>query len=73
MRVEQAMQLAHLLLKDNTIAIDTIEEKGCLRNQKPIPVPVTEKMPLFVLYNTAWIDSSGVVKFYPDVYKKLTH
>jgi L,D-transpeptidase YcbB len=73
MRVEKAMQLAHLLLKDNTIAVDTIEEKGCLRNQKPIPVAVTEKMPLFVLYNTAWVDSTGAVQFYPDIYKKFAH
>ena len=73
MRVEKAMQLAHLLLKGNTIAVDTIEEKGCLRNQKPIAVAVSEKMPLFVLYNTVWVDSSGAVKFYPDVYSKRKH
>ena len=29
MRVEKAMELAHLLLVGNTIAVDTLEEKGC--------------------------------------------
>jgi murein L,D-transpeptidase YcbB/YkuD len=71
-RVEKAIELAHLALKDNTIAIDTLEEKGCLRNQKPITVPVSEKIPVFVLYNTAWVDSSSRVRFYGDVYNKFS-
>jgi L,D-transpeptidase YcbB len=71
-RVEKAMQVARLLLGNNTIAVDTIEEKGCLRNQKPIPVELAEKIPLFVLYNTAWVDSSGALKFSGDVYNKFS-
>ena len=71
MRVEKAIELGHVVLKDNTIAIDTLEEKGCLRNQKPISVPVLEKIPVFVLYNTAWVDSSATVRFYEDVYNKF--
>ena len=72
MRVEKAIELGHVVLKDNAIAIDTLDEKGCLRNQKPIPVPVTEKIPVFVLYNTAWVDSSATVRFYEDVYSKFS-
>lgn len=71
-RVEKAIELAHFLLKENTIAIDTLEEKGCLRNQAPIVVPVSEKIPVFVLYNTAWIDSTALVQFNDDIYKKLS-
>ncbi|MGZ5134978.1 MAG: L,D-transpeptidase family protein [Flavitalea sp.] len=71
-RVEKAIGLAHVALKNNTIAIDTLEEKGCLRNQKPIPVPVAGKIPVFVLYNTAWVDSSATVRFYEDVYNKFS-
>jgi L,D-transpeptidase YcbB len=70
-RVKKAIELAHLVLKDNTIAIDTLEEKGCLNNQRPIIVPASEPIPVFVLYNTAWVDSAGVVRFYENVYNKV--
>jgi len=69
-RVEKAIELARFVLNDNTVAIDTITEKGCLQNQKPISVPALQKVPLFVLYNTAWADSSGTVRFYEDVYER---
>ena len=68
MRVEKAMELAHLLLAGNTIAIDTLEEKGCLRNQSPITVPANLPMNVIVLYNTAWFNAAGEVSFSPDVY-----
>ncbi|HEY8895641.1 MAG TPA: L,D-transpeptidase family protein [Niastella sp.] len=72
MRVEKAIELAHFLLKDNTIAIDTLEEKGCVRHQAPLPIPVKDKINLLVVYNTAWFDSSGVVQFNDDIYRKNT-
>lgn len=71
MRVERAMDLAHLLLRGNTVAVDTLEQKGCLINQSPITVPATTPVPVFVLYNTAWVDSSGTVSFSEDVYGRL--
>lgn len=71
MRVEKAIELAHFLLKGNAIAIDTLEEKGCLNNQPPKTVPVTQ-VPVFVLYNTAWTDSSATVQFNDDIYEKLS-
>lgn len=71
MRVKRAIELAHYLLKENTIAIDTLEEKGCILHQAPLPIPVKEKVPLFVLYNTAWFDSTGLVQFNDDIYRKL--
>ncbi|MDP4285187.1 MAG: L,D-transpeptidase family protein [Bacteroidota bacterium] len=70
MRVEKAVELARFVLKDNTIAVDTITEKSCLYNQKPISVPVNEKVPLFVLYSPAWVDSSATVRFYGNIYNK---
>jgi murein L,D-transpeptidase YcbB/YkuD len=70
MRVEKAMELAHLLLAGNTIAVDTLEEKGCLRNQAPITVPATRPMNVIVLYNTAWFNSAGDISFSEDVYRK---
>lgn len=71
-RVEKAMELAHYLLKENSVAVDTLEEKGCLLNKKPLTIPLKQAVPIFVLYNTAWIDSAATVKFYPDIYRKFS-
>jgi len=70
MRVEKATDLARLVLKNNMIAIDTLEEKGCLYNQAPVVVPADEIIPVFVLYNTAWVDSAGRGSFSEDIYRK---
>ncbi len=71
MRMQKPMEMGHLLLKNNRIAIDTLEQKGCLRNQSPIVVHASEHMPVVVWYNPAGIDSAGRVLFYEDVYRKF--
>jgi len=71
MRMEKPMELGHLVLKNNMKAIDTLEQKGCLRNQSPITVNADENMPVIVWYNPAGIDSTGRVLFYGDVYQKF--
>ena len=71
MRMEKPMELGHLVLKNNHIAIDTLEQKGCLRNQSPIVVHADQHMPVIVWYNPAGIDSAGRVLFYEDVYDKF--
>ncbi len=70
-RLENPMELGHLILKNNPIAIDTLEQKGCLRNQQPVIVPVQESMPVIVWYNMIGIDSTDRVIFFEDIYKKL--
>jgi murein L,D-transpeptidase YcbB/YkuD len=71
MRMEKPIELGHLVLKDNQVAIDTLTEKGCLKNQSPITVPADVKMPVIVWYNPAGVDSTGSVLFFEDVYKKF--
>jgi murein L,D-transpeptidase YcbB/YkuD len=71
MRLQKAMELGRYIMQGNTIALDTLSEKGCLKNQSPITVPATEKIPVFVLYQTAWVDGSGSVFFYDDVYDRV--
>ena len=71
MRVQKAIELAHLILKGNTIAIDTLEEKGCLLHQSPVVVPANDTMAVFVLYNTAWITAGMNISFHEDIYDKL--
>lgn len=70
MRVEKAVELAHLLLGNNHIAIDTLTAKGCLYQQAPIVVKAEKPWPLVVLYSTAWFTKDGAVRFYGDVYNK---
>lgn len=71
MRMEKPMELGHLALKNNTIAIDTLEEKGCLRNQSPVKVHATNHMPVIVWYNPAGTDVSGNLVFFGDIYGKF--
>lgn len=71
MRMEKPMELGHLVLNNNSAAIDTLEQKGCLRNQSPITVTAGLKMPVIVWYNPAGIDSAGRVIFYEDIYNKF--
>lgn len=71
MRMEKPMELGHMVLKNNSIAIDTLTEKGCIYNQSPIVVNADVKMPVIVWYNPAGIDSTGRVVFYEDVYRKF--
>jgi len=71
MRMEKPMELGHLVLKNNHLAIDTLEQKGCLRNQSPIIVEADEHIPVIVWYNPVGIDSTGRVVFYDDVYNRF--
>lgn len=72
MRVQKAMELAHIVLRNNSIALDTLEDKGCLRNKAPIVVPADQQLPVFVIYSTAWIDANGRISFNEDIYRKLS-
>jgi murein L,D-transpeptidase YcbB/YkuD len=71
MRMEKPMELGHLILKNNSIAIDTLEQKGCLRNQSPVVVPADDPMPVIVWYNPVDIDANGRIVFYEDMYNKF--
>jgi murein L,D-transpeptidase YcbB/YkuD len=71
MRMEKPMELGHLLLKNNSIAIDTLEQKGCLHNQSPIIIPAVEAIPVIVWYNPAGLDAMGRLVYYRDIYEKF--
>lgn len=70
-RVEKAKELSHILLKDNSLAVDTLDEKGSLLGRKPTVLKLSSKIPVLILYNTAWFDMKGNVRFYSDIYSKL--
>lgn len=71
MRMEKPMELGHMILGNNSIAIDTLEQKGCLRNQSPVIVPALNRIPVVVWYNPAGTDAQGRVLFYEDIYKRF--
>lgn len=71
MRVEKPVELAHLLLGRNRIAIDTLTAKGCLNQQVPKPVAVEKELRVMILYSTVWYTKDGELRFYDDVYKKF--
>ena len=51
--------------------IDTLTQKGCLRNQAPITVHADVHMPVIVWYNPSGIDSTGRVLYFKEVYGKF--
>jgi len=71
LRMENPMELGRLVLKAHHLAIDTLEQKGCLINHSPIVVPADDPMPVIVWYNPAECDSTGRVRFYEDIYRKF--
>lgn len=71
MRMEKPTDLGHLVLKNNHNAIDTLEQKGCLRHPSPIIVKAEENMPVIVWYNPAGIDMAGRLVYYGDIYGKF--
>ena len=71
MRVEKPVDLAHLVLGQNRMAIDTLTEKGCLEHQSPVVVAVSKPLPVIVLYSTVWYDEQDSIVFYDDIYKRM--
>ncbi|MBK7434346.1 MAG: L,D-transpeptidase family protein [Chitinophagaceae bacterium] len=72
MRMQDPMALGHLVLRNNPGAIDTLEQRGCLRNPSPIVIPADDPMPVIVWYNLVGINDKGSIIFYEDVYGKLS-
>jgi L,D-transpeptidase YcbB len=70
-RLQKAKELARYVAGNNTLAVDTISEENCLKNQAPVIVPASKPIPVFVLYHTVWPDSAGRVRFYEDPYGKI--
>lgn len=72
MRVEKAMPLAHLLLDQKTLTnVNKLKEKDSLYGHSPTVLQVKEKIPILILYNTAWVDAEGKIGFYEDVYERF--
>jgi len=70
-RVEKAKDLAHIILKENSMAVDTLKENENTTSHNPVVLRVDKNIPVLVLYNTAWFNAEGEIRFYPDIYSKF--
>jgi len=65
-RLEKPAALALYLLERQGWDVDGVA-KAMLR-EKPLKVYLQERLPVYVLYWTAWVDDAGLVNFREDVY-----
>jgi murein L,D-transpeptidase YcbB/YkuD len=71
--MEKPIEMAKLLMKENHAALDTINLETCYKNPNPITLPIPTITPLVVWYSLIDFDTQGSVKFYKDVYHRLTY
>jgi L,D-transpeptidase YcbB len=67
-RVQKAKELARLILKEDSLAVDTLDENASPLNYKPGTLRFAGTIAVIVLYNTAWFNASGTLKYHPDIY-----
>lgn len=68
-RVERVAELARLLLKDDSVTLNAILQKGDSLNTQPTPIGMNTPIPVVIVYETAWPDISGAVRFFEDIYR----
>ena len=66
-----AKELSHIILKENSIAVDTLRENENTISHHPIVLHLQKDIPVMVSYNTAWFNAAAEIGFYPDVYSKF--
>jgi murein L,D-transpeptidase YcbB/YkuD len=64
-RVQNPRELAALLLQR---PVETVEQRIALGHTNSLPLP--EPVPVFFVYQTAFIDQNGALEFRPDVYQR---
>jgi L,D-transpeptidase YcbB len=70
-RVEKAKDLAHIILKENSVAVDTLKESENTARHRPVVIKLNQDIPVLVLYNTTWFNADGTVRYYSDIYSKF--
>lgn len=68
-RVNNALELAQLLL-DDPVKWPSNYILDVVKSGKTIKVPLQIEPRIYVVYFTAWVDSSGIVEFRNDIYKR---
>lgn len=68
-RIEKPVDLAAYLLKiqpNNRWSSQNIQAE--IRKGKNLPLPLNERVPVHIVYQTVWIDREGNLNFRPDIY-----
>jgi L,D-transpeptidase YcbB len=66
-RVEKPLELARYLLEHaSDVRPDELDD--LLAEDERTQIDLTETIPVYIAYFTAWVDADGAVHFYPDVY-----
>jgi L,D-transpeptidase YcbB len=69
MRIEKPIELAeYVLKKDSRWSLEEIEEAINSGVKETVQLP--ERIPVHVLYWTAWVDEEGIVQFRNDIYNR---
>lgn len=69
-RVEKINELARLILKGDSLAFNEIIQKGDSLNSQPTPIRLSVPVPVVIVYETAWPDLYGTVRFFDDIYRR---
>jgi L,D-transpeptidase YcbB len=72
MRVEKPVEFARFLLKEKASLVETLMSQ-CLKDQSPLNLQLEEPLSIMVFYSTAWYDEQGQIKFYEDIYNKMSN
>lgn len=70
-RVEEAVALARLIVPEEAQRIDSLAKVAAAPQKGPVVIPVKQKTPVLILYEAAWPDQRGNIRFYDDVYNKF--
>ncbi|WP_068545740.1 L,D-transpeptidase family protein [Thalassotalea crassostreae] len=66
-RLEDAKGLAEYLIKsENSVTLQTAQ--SALQSGKTTNFPLNKALPVFITYQTAWIDKYGKLRLSPDIY-----
>lgn len=68
-RLEKPLDLARMLLDDVT-ATPSTQLDALLARDSEQWINVTEVLPVYILYFTAWAGRDGSMRFYPDIYER---
>lgn len=66
-RLSQPVELARWVLRDRPEWTQQALDSAMAR-RTPLEVPITEHIPVLILYGTAIAERSGDMRFYPDIY-----
>ena len=66
-RVEQPLELAKALFGEGS-KYDLIQKDFQSDNPQPTDIGLPAKVPVYIIYQTCWLDSSGALQYRKDVY-----